>query len=185
MHRIQARSDHGRSDAASDRIDRSSGMSASDRTTASARRPSLPCRPIARTTSVNAISLDEASGILLDCGDEFGGSASGTTSFTIADESRYSTRYDDLPAVRRALGSARSDTRPSRRQEGHQVATRGGDPADAISRVIARSVAGNGARTATGRPCSVTSSRSPCSTRRRYLLRFWRSSRTPTCLVSM
>src|SRR3990170_2527105 len=43
---------------------------------------------------------------------------------------------------------------------------------------------GRGARTATGRPCSVTSRVSPSFTRRTYTLRFWRSSRIPTLIMT-
>ena len=50
----------------------------------------------------------------------------------------------------------------------------------AIRRSSASPVAGGGPSSATGRLRSVTTSRSPRSTIRRYLLRFWRSSATPT-----
>jgi len=49
----------------------------------------------------------------------------------------------------------------------------------AISLASGVSASPSGVRTAIGRPCSVTSRRSPRSTRRRYLLRFCRNSRTP------
>ncbi len=55
----------------------------------------------------------------------------------------------------------------------------------AISRSSASPVVGGGPSSATGRLRSVTTSRSPLSTRRRYLLRFCRRSATPTVVMYM
>jgi hypothetical protein len=50
----------------------------------------------------------------------------------------------------------------------------------AIKRSMTSASSAHGASTARGRPCSVTTKRSPARTRRRYRLRSWRSSRMPT-----
>src|SRR6266511_36459 len=116
-------------------------------------------------------------------------SGSGTTSFTMAEESRYrsfpatgyprssrsSRRASLLCVVTGPLDGARS-----RRSPGGGLAR-----PEATSLRRAEADSSTGPSTATGLPRSVTSRRSPRATRRRYRERFCRSSLTPTCFGSM
>ncbi len=167
-----------------------SSTSAIRERTVRARRTVPPPRRLAtRSTSIRAITLDTRSGQDLRSSRRALVSGSDTTSFTMAEESRYrsgpatdyvrssrSFRRASVPfVVTGPFGGAISRRSPS-----------GGlARPEATSLRRAEADSSTGPSTATGLPRSVTSRRSPPTTRRRYRERFWRSSRTPTRFGSM